>query len=134
QTAAHCSRFLYPYGHRHRLRRLHPRAPLSMRRLRAHGFAAAEVRLALLALQRHGDRAVSHGATAAGENSRRRAAAIVALPARPVLAAPLPRASRGVVRRARLRRCLTRPPSAALRTVSHRPATHTAASCSAGAP
>ena len=37
---------------------------------------------------------------APGENSRRRAATFVALPARPVLAAPLPRASRRFVRRA----------------------------------
>src|SRR5450759_1795550 len=99
QTSTHRARLLHPHDHRRRLRRPDPRATLPLPDLPPHRVPAARVRAALPAFQRYGDRAVPRRAPAPGENSRRRTAAIVALPARPVLAAPLPRASRSVVRR-----------------------------------
>src|ERR1017187_4250753 len=99
QTSTHLARLLHPHDHRRRLRRPDPRATLPLPDLPPHRVPAARVRAALPAFQRYGDRAVPRRAPAPGENSRRRTAAIVASPARPVLAAPLPRASRSVVRR-----------------------------------
>ena len=100
QSSTHCARLLHSHDHRHHLRRLDPRAPLLMPSLPSHRLAAARVRATLPALQHHGDRAVSHGATPRSPDPRRITAHLIALPARPVLAAPFPLASRSILRRA----------------------------------
>src|SRR5580693_1638737 len=74
-----------------------------MRGLSAHCLPTARFCIALLALQPVSDRAVSDRTPAANTNVESRhssRAASDALPARPVLDSPLPRASRNAVRRA----------------------------------
>ena len=59
---------------------------------------SSPLRLALPTFQHHGHRLISRRATPASQDSRRSTAPIVALPARSIVVAPFPSASRSVVR------------------------------------
>src|SRR5262249_3764950 len=81
--------------------RRHPRSSLLMPRLSADRLPAARVRLALSSIQPDRDRTVSHRALTPGANARSLRASSHALPARPVLGAPFPRAGSRPLRRLR---------------------------------
>ncbi len=94
---------LHAHAHRHSLRRRDSRAPLLVPRLPAHCLSTAGVHLALPAVEPDGDGAVPPRPSARRTNAASRSenrAASHALPARPVLGSPLPRAGPSAVRRA----------------------------------